>query len=1043
MTPVATTMSEAGAQPEGRSPAPAPDAPGAPVREGGEGGAAFWARVVRSYRGAARPPLDRVVTLVAAVVCFFFATTLRDVRLRVLVATMLPAPPVPVEVVRDARVDALVVDEADAPLPGASVRAFAMRPDAGGAIRAYFAGEATTDGAGRARLEALPRGELWLVAYGAGRARASTRIVLDAPARDVRIVLRPAAVLDVLVVDEDDRPLPDADVRVTTGDPLPHVARTTPAGTARFDRLGPSPWTVGATARGFDDVERTGVVAGPAPLKLRLERLGAIVVTVVDGGAAPVSGATVFASGPGLWPARSTTTDDRGQARIAGLHAGAFDLKATQGERASRTEIGVPLARGETRDIRLTLEPGRRVVVHVTDGEKTADGPEPQPVRGAAVVLAEEGLSSFPLEGRTDDKGVVVLGPIGPSAATVSARAQGFVPRSAVAVGEQTTEVTVALSRGGALAGDVVDDRGYPVAGASIEVVGTDTDGMPVDETASLTEFRDAHFEAALTGPRPLIPMGELGVMPGPIPDVPHEGFVVPGATGGGDPWVTRADGTFRAEPLPPGRVQAIVRHPAYVETTSELVTIRAGATAEIHVVLRQGGSLEGRVIEEDRTPVAGARIEVAAMQGSWERATYSVDDGTFALAAVPGEVLVSVSRPETPGDVAVSLVLEVPERDRREIEIVLPKLRDGVAVHVEDDRGYPVSRAEVRAVALDADVPLRRTLFTSDDGDAEVADGVGLPLRLTVSRPGKAPRVVQLDPAPREVRVVLSEGVTAGGTITGRDGRDRIEGADITVYASTGPRHGKSDPEGAFSFADLAPGRVRLLVRRDGYAPAEVVRTVGDDPDRPTDLGAIDLAEAGEVSGIVVDGQDEPVAGARVARDAVPTYLPLGPLPAGIVATDRHGRFALSGLPEGEVDLEAYFADLGRAQLERVRVTAGRTASGLKIVLPGDAGASKEAKGAASVAVTLGEEHGTKSVVIVMVPTGSEAEVAGLEPGDELVTVNGREVHDIEEARRRLTGPMGQDVIVRVRRDIPDASGASTTRATLLFRVRRERVRR
>ena len=79
---------------------------------------------------------------------------------------------------------------------------------------------------------------------------------------------------------------------------------------------------------------------------------------------------------------------------------------------------------------------------------------------------------------------------------------------------------------------------------------------------------------------------------------------------------------------------------------------------------------------------------------------TYSADDGTFAFAAVPDEVLVSVSRAESPGDVVARLVVEVPERDRKEIEVVLPKVREAVAIHVTDNRGYPLNRVEVR-VAL------------------------------------------------------------------------------------------------------------------------------------------------------------------------------------------------------------------------------------------------------------------------------------------------------------------------------------------------------
>ena len=61
------------------------------------------------------------------------------------------------------------------------------------------------------------------------------------------------------------------------------------------------------------------------------------------------------------------------------------------------------------------------------------------------------------------------------------------------------------------------------------------------------------------------------------------------------------------------------------------------------------------------------------------------------------------------------------------------------------------------------------------------------------------------------------------------------------------------------------------------------------------------------------------------VSRDAVPTFLPAGPLPRGIATTDRKGRFKLAGLPEGKVAIEAYLADFGRGRAEDVPVRAGR----------------------------------------------------------------------------------------------------------------------
>ena len=345
------------------------------------------------------------------------------------------------------------------------------------------------------------------------------------------------------------------------------------------------------------------------------------------------------------------------------------------------------------------------------------------------------------------------------------------------------------------------------------------------------------------------------------------------------------------------------------------------------------------------------------------------------------------------------------------------------------------MNRVEVRAVSLEPDDAFRRTVFTNADGDVEVPNCVGLPLSLTLVRPGKASLVEQLLAAPDKLTLTMLEGVEGRGSVTGRGGRDRLENAEVTVFTLAGARHVRTDAYGDFVVKDLAPGRLRIRASHDDHATNEAVVEVVGDRDHPADLGAIDLAEAGEVEGQVVDEGDQPVAGARVARDLVPTYLPFGPLPRGVVLTDRDGRFTLGGLPDGNASLEAYFVDLGRGRVDDVPVRAGRTTGRVKITLSGDPPGA-EPKGAGSVALTLGERGAGKSrdVIVMFVPPNSEAETVGIEPGDEIVSVDGAAVHSIEGARRRLTGPLGEDVVVEMRREgQPDFS----------VRLRRERVRR
>src|SRR5258708_35545226 len=122
---------------------------------------------------------------------------------------------------------------------------------------------------------------------------------------------------------------------------------------------------------------------------------------------------------------------------------------------------------------------------------------------------------------------------------------------------------------------------------------------------------------------------------------------------------------------------------------------------------MRRGGTLGGCVLEADRTPVAAARVELAAADGSVERITYSADDGSFAFAAVPADVIVSVARAEEPEILVEKLSFEVAPDQRRSLEIFLPEKRDAVALRIVDDRGFAVDRAEIHAASLDADTAL------------------------------------------------------------------------------------------------------------------------------------------------------------------------------------------------------------------------------------------------------------------------------------------------------------------------------------------------
>jgi len=940
---------------------------------------------------------------------------------------------------RDGAVDVSVGTSSDgSPIEGARVRVLSILEG-----RAYPTATVNTDGGGHARFAGLPRGEAWILADATGRARASTHVLIDASGRAVTLALAPEQAIDVTVHDELSAAVAGAELEVVeAGDPLPIGARTGADGRAHVGQLAAGPWRISGRAPGYEDGSARARHDGDT-VDVVLRKLGAIRVHVIDDDERPAASARVAIAGAALWPARATTTDAAGDVRIGSLTAGAYALRASKGDMVSPIELDLSVARGEEKAATLRLSRGHFVAVRVADG----DGQDADPIASAEVTLAEGGLSPFPLEATTDSKGRARIGPIAAGPATLTARADGFVPKGAIAVADPApAETRVGLVRAGVLTGHVVDARGYPVSGATVEIAGTDLNGGPIVEDPRRSNFQAAHFDAMLGGLAPLLPGGELGVVPGPVPPIAIAGPGGAGAFAAGpvhpetSAWVTADDGTFRATPASPGRVRAIVRSPEFVEAQSEMVTLTPGGEAHVEVVMHQGGSLEGRVFDAREQPVAGARVIASATTGMLERATSTARDGTFAFAALPASVDLTVGSSDDDQPEA-RLTVAIAEGGRQEVIVHLPAKREALPVTVVDHRGFGIETAQVNASSIASDAAVRTTAFTDSHGDATLKAMRGLPLRVEVRAPGRAPRIVTTDGNEESLRIEMSPAESASGQVVAARGGDAIVGAQVTLRTELGVRRTHTDAGGAFILAALAPGTATIEVRAIGYAPVATALMVPDSGGgRTYVIAPIELQAEGVVEGDVVDGHGDPVTGARVSTGHVPAWLPVGANREGgdaFAVTDAKGRFSLHQVAEGSATVEAYAPGVGRARSGELAVVSGRTTDGVHLVAtpsPDDTpDAGDPAAASGGVAVTLGETSAPPEVVLVSVVDGSEAERAGLAPGDVLLAVDGAPVQTMEDARARLNGPIANDVLVAVRR----------SSATLSLRIAREAIRR
>lgn len=902
-------------------------------------------------------------------------------------------------------------------LAGARVRAFAL---VGG--RHTLAAEALTDEHGRARLSAAP-GDYWLLADASGRARRSEALLFDGGTETLVLALPPADPFEVSVRDPAGQPVPGATVLVRGDDALPHGARASALGVARFEHVGPRVESVRVSAAGFDSAL---VYPAGRQLVVTLSTPATLEVLVHDADGAAAAGAEVWLSGIDFWPPRQALTGADGVARIDGLARGSYDLRARRSDLVSSALSGVALERGQRERVTLQLAPGRYVSVLVRAGEDEGAAP----VAGAEVTLAEGGLSPFPLSARTGQDGASRLGPVPAGNAVLSVRADGFMPESLPVAGRGDAQVRVALLRGGSVSGRVLDAEGNAIEGARLEVVGNDVRGRPIARVAGAAREAGGFFERSLAAPLPVVPMGELGVLAGPLP--------VPGMPASGMPlrsaWVSDLDGNFRLEDVPPGRLRLLARHPDFVEASSGEVGLAPGGGVAVNLVMARGASLSGRVLDELGRPVARARVDaVSRRAGALSALTAS--DGSFSFRAVPPRLDLLVARPEQRQRFVLRRALQLAPGEARDVELSLPPERAPLLVLVRDDDGRPLLGASVSLLSLAPDLPLRLQGESDARGETQLADAVGIPATLRVLAKGFRAFDAELDPVPARVEVALSRGVTVLGRVTQAGGRQGVRGADVVLLQDGERRSATTDENGDYELEGVALGPAILSIRHAALSSQtwEVDIAPGPRPDRALDLEPIDLVEAAVASGRVVDARGAPVPGARVGVGLVPAFVPAGAKLPGFVETDALGRFELRDLAPGKLVLSAYAANVGRGSLRDVRVSAGEAATGLEIVLASNDG-EREPDAPMNVAITLGERRveAEVEVVIVNVAADSEAERAGVRPGDVLWSVDDEVVADMADARLLLGGSDGSDVILELERDGD----------THFVRVRREAVR-
>jgi protocatechuate 3,4-dioxygenase beta subunit len=598
-----------------------------------------------------------------------------------------------------------------------------------------------------------------------------------------------------------------------------------------------------------------------------------------------------------------TVSNPDGTFELLGIDEGRVFLDGFSDGWFVRTPASARLARGQVVDgIELRASPAGRVrgIVLGADGGPAA----------GAQVSVRPGLNSFfgqiterqyrwretvtDKNGRFDVPGV----PAG-TGYTVAASAPYLALEEVhgvdVRVG-QVTEVSVQGHQGAAVAGRVVDARGEPLAGANVAMVYLD-----ISRVLFSADGRDA-------------------------------------------PITTGADGRFRLEHVAAGRVAFVAaaadQAPSNIE---ELAVVDGGVYEDVTLQLGEGALVRGRVVDDQKQPVAGAAVELRPLEQPNDpqflkmmlkvrRVEATTDaDGVFVAKGLTGERLI-VQAQKTGYTTAVRFGVKLDEP-----ELVI-EIQRGVTVRGKVMAGeQPLTRFRVETRTS----PIPKTADASASAGAKT-DGDG-------KRASSADRA---DEGDRGGPPWLRRG--------GRQGtRQLAEGQNMMdrgFNGLDGDWHEIQAADGTFALHGVPPGRVRVRVRAEGcLEPAS--QEVDLQPAQTSDVLVFQIAAGERVVGRVVDETGKPVSDAQVTaykqRDGgggggrgpfnfqVDTedfdFLGLSSAINNRSAiSDSKGKFTIQGLEPGKYRFTARHPDLAKSSAKDVEIKAGVPTPEFEIKLDG-----------------------------------------------------------------------------------------------------------
>jgi protocatechuate 3,4-dioxygenase beta subunit len=382
-------------------------------------------------------------------------------------------------------------------------------------------------------------------------------------------------------------------------------------------------------------------------------------------------------------------------------------------------------------------------------------------------------------------------------------------------------------------------------------------------------------------------------------------------------PLVPNEDGKFSINALASGRyilgpVQSTDELADWVAESVEVMAEAGKTVSDVKIELSKGGILEVAVTEAvSKQPVEKVSVGVRNPVSNQYYSSRSDKDGIARIRLMPGDYQMSsvYKQGYSRQRIQDTVTIEEDETERLEYEVAgMPKIT-GV---VRDERGKALEGVKLRVCPMGGSQDP-----TSDaEGKFEVLYDPGgwggreTPIMFLVGRyeAGNLAGAVEIEEDAREVDIILKPAVTFTGRVVDPDGKG-IAGARITVMlrvsswgSSIGRNQITTDEQGKFEIKAIpTEHKYSLYIVAEGYGEKRKEEIDTEDAvNNHLDIGALTLAVANlSVSGVVVDNDGKPVAGARI-------YCSGEGQSRSRAETDIEGKFTLEKVCAGKIRISA-----------------------------------------------------------------------------------------------------------------------------------------